>query len=241
MEIILIENGSKEKETFRLYEQLKQDPRIQILKWDQPFQPWRVNNWAATQANGEILLFLNNATQVINQDWLEQMLQFSIRQDIGAVGAKIYYPDGSIEHGGIIIGIGRGAGYSYRHYPKSDPGYFLQLVTLRNVSAVSGICLMLRKQVFQEVDGFDGNYSNELGDVDLCLRIMQKGYRNVWTPYAELFHYESGSTSKALKKSEKEIRYFKQTWAEFLASGDPYYNPNLTLECENYDLNLPCS
>jgi GT2 family glycosyltransferase len=173
LEIILVENGSKEQETFKLYEQLKQNPRIHIIKWDWPFNYSRVNNWAAAQASGEVFLFLNNDTQVINKDWLEQMLQFAIRPDVGAVGAKLYYPDGTIQHGGIIIGIGGVVGYAHRHFPKNHPGYFYQLVLPHNVSAVTAICLMLRKQVFQEVNGFDENYPLAFGDVDLSGRLMR--------------------------------------------------------------------
>ncbi len=203
-----------------------------------------MNNWAARQANGEVFLFLNNDTQVINNDWLEEMLQFAMRPDVGAVGAKLYYPDGTIEHGGIIVGIGGVAGYSHRHFPPDDPGYFFQLVLPHNVSAVTAACLMIRKQVFQEVNGFDENYFLGFGDVDLCLRILQKGYLNVWTPYAEIYHYKtetskSGYTIKASKKLKKEVKYFKQTWANFLQKGDPYYSPNLTTERENFDLHLP--
>jgi glycosyltransferase involved in cell wall biosynthesis len=243
-EIFLIENRSKEQETFKLYEQIKQDPRVHIIKWDWPFNYSRVNNWAATQASGEVFLFLDNDIQVINKDWLEQMFQFAIRPDVGAVGAKLYYPDGTIEHGGIIIGLGGVAGYSHRHSPKDDPGYFYQLALPHNVSAVASTCLMLRKQVFQEVDGFDENYPLALGDIDLCLRILQKGYLNIWTPYAELYHYKSETCKsrysiKDPEKLKKEIKFFKRIWAKFLQAGDPYYNPNLTLERENFDMNLP--
>ena len=242
-EIFLIENGSKEQETFKLYEQIKQDPKVHIIKWDWPFNYSRVNNWAAAQASGEVFLFLDNDTESIHKDWLEQMLQFALRPDVGAVGAKLYYPDGTIEHGGIIIGIGGVAGYSHRHSLKNDPGYFCQLVLPHNVSAVTSTCLMLRKQAFREVNGFDENYPLAFGDVDLCLRILQKGYLNVWTPYAELYHYKPETpgleyTIEKSKRFEKEIEYFKRTWAQFLQTGDPYYNPNLTLERENFDVNL---
>jgi GT2 family glycosyltransferase len=203
-----------------------------------------VNNWAVKHASGEVLLFLNNDTEIINKDWLEQMLQYAIRPDVGAVGAKLYEPDGMIQNGGIIIGIGGLAGYSHRHFPKNHPGYFFRLVLPSNVSAVTATCLMVRKQVFQEVDGFDENYALAFGDVDLCLNFLHKGYLNVWTPYAELYHYKSelfisGSTIKGPINFKMETKYFKRKWAMLLETGDPYYNPNLTLERENFDLHLP--
>jgi len=242
-EIILVENRNKEADTFKLYEHLKEDPRIHIINWDRPFNCSRVNNWAVRQASGDAFLFLNNDTQVINNDWLEQMLQFAIRPDVGVVGAKLYYPDGTVEHGGIIVGIGGTAGYSHRHFPRNDSGYFCQLALSHNVSAVTGTCLLVRKQVFQEVNGFDENYAHAFGDVSLCLSILQKGYLNVWTPYAELYHYKSETrgleyTIGKPNKLEKEIEYFKRTWGSFLQKGDPYYNPNLTLESEDYSLNV---
>ncbi len=240
-EIIIVENGSKDKETFRFYEQLKLEPRVHIIKRNKPFNYSRLNNWAAREASGDLFLFLSNNTQVINNEWLEQMLQFALRPDVGAVGAKQYYPDGTVEHGGITVGIGGKAGYSHRHFPHSDPGYFFQLVLPHNVSAVTATCLMLRKQVFQEVKGFDEKYLLKFGDVDLCLRIMRAGYVNVWTPYAELYHYVSEYNNKALQKVKKEMELFKRTWAKFLKKGDPYYNPNLSLESECFELNLPDS
>jgi glycosyltransferase involved in cell wall biosynthesis/SAM-dependent methyltransferase len=244
LEIILVENGSKEPETFTLYKQLEQNPKIHIIKWDSPYNNSRVNNWAVKHASGEVLLFLNSDTEIINKDWLEQMLQYAIRPDVGAVGAKLYEPDGMIQNGGIIIGIGGLAGYSHSHFPKNHPGYFFRLVLPSNVSAVTATCLMVRKQVFQEVDGFNENYTCALGDVDLCLNFLHKGYLNVWTPYAELYHFKSelfltGSTIKGPINFKRESKYFKRKWVKFLHTGDPYYNPNLTLERENFDLNLP--
>jgi glycosyltransferase involved in cell wall biosynthesis len=241
-EIVLIENGRKEKEIIELNKKMKEDSRFHILHWQKPYNISRLNNWATKHARGEIFLFLNDNTQVINKDWLEQMLQFAVRPDVGGVGAKLYYPDGTIQHGGIIIGINGIAGYSHRHFPPNDPGYFLQLVLPHNVSAVAATCLMIRRKVFQEVSGFDKNFSFAFGDVDLCLRILQKGYLNVWTPYAELTLYEADPLASGLaigspSKVGKEREYFLRTWTNFIIRGDPYYNPNLTLESEDYSLN----
>jgi GT2 family glycosyltransferase len=241
-EIILVENGSKEQATFNLYKRFEKDTRIHLIEWNKPFNYSRINNWAAAQANGEVILFLNNDIQAINGDWLEQMLQFAIRQDVGAVGAKLYYPDESIQHAGVIVGVGGIAGHSHKNYSRKHAGYFGRLVSVQNVSAVTAACMMIRKQVLQEVNGFDENYILAFGDVDLCLRILQKGYLNVWTPYAELYHHESKTrgyedTSKKIKRFNKEIEYFKQKWSDFLQKGDPYYNPNLTLEREDFSIN----
>jgi GT2 family glycosyltransferase len=241
IEIILVENESKEQKTFNLYEQLKRDARIRIVKWDQPFNYSHVNNWAVTQANGEVILFLNNDTQVINGDWLEEMLQFAMRPDVGAVGAKLYYPDESIQHAGVIVGLGGVAGHSHKYYPRQHPGYFRRLETVQNISAVTAACLMVRKQIFQEVNGFDETYALAFGDVDLCLSILKKGYLNVWTPYAELYHHESKTrgvedTLEKKKRFTNETNYFKHKWAERLSSGDPYYNPNLSLDYEDFRL-----
>lgn len=243
-EIFLVENGSKEQVTFNLYKRLlEKDSRVHLVEWNinEPFNYSRLNNWAAKQANGEALLFLNNDTQVINNDWLEQMLQFAMRPDVGAVGAKLYYPDNSIQHAGVIVGMGGVAGHVYNNFPRQHPGYFGQLVLQHNVSAVTGACLMIREQIFQEVNGFDENYPMAFGDVDLCLSILQRGYLNTWTPYAELYHHESKTrgyedTPEKKERFEKERNYFKHKWAKWLKIGDPYYNPNLTLDAENFSI-----
>ena len=218
---------------------------MRIIEWNmnEPFNYSRVNNWAARQASGEVLLFLNNDTQVINNDWLEQMLQFVMRPDVGAVGAKLYYPDDSIQHAGVIVGVGGVAGHGYKNFPRQAPGYFGQLVLPRNVSAVTAACLMIRKQVFLEINGFDEKYVLAFGDIDLCLNILQKGYLNVWTPYAELYHYESKTrgyedTFEKLVRFRTETDYFKQKWAKFLLQGDPYYNLNLSLDYEDFRLKV---
>lgn len=240
-EIFLIENGSRQQETFGLYERLEKDARIHVINWNEPFNYSRINNWAVKQTNGEIVLFLNNDTQVINQDWLEQMLQLAIRQDVGAVGAKLYYPDETIQHAGLIVGVGGVAGNSHKYFPVDHVGYFNRLISVQNVSAVTAACMMIRKKVFQEVDGFDDNYALSFGDVDLCLRILQRGYLNVWTPYAELYHHESKTrgyedTVDKFERFSKETMYFKHKWTGFLQKGDPYYNPNLTLLAEDFSI-----
>ncbi|MEJ5202901.1 MAG: glycosyltransferase family 2 protein [Anaerolineales bacterium] len=239
-EILIIENNSKEKETFRLYEHLVQEnKRIRVLEWNYSFNYHKVNNWAVKSANGEILLFLNNDTEVISNDWLEQMLMHATRDDIGTVGAKLYYPDDTIQHAGIILGIAGFAGHGYRGFPRSHPGLAGQLFLVRNVMANTGACLMVDRNKFDMVKGFDESYILALGDVDLCLKLFEKGYLNLWTPYAELYHHESKTrgyedTPEKQKRFLAEVEYFRRKWLHLLEKGDPYYNPNLSLEYEDY-------
>jgi GT2 family glycosyltransferase len=241
-EILIIENNSKEKETFRLYESLIQEnKRIRVLEWNYSFNFHKVNNWAVKSANGEILLFLNNDTEVISSDWLEQMLMHATRNEIGTVGAKLYYPDSTIQHAGIILGIAGFAGHGYRGFPRSHPGLAGQLLLVRNVMANTGACLMVDRNKFDIVKGFDESYTLALGDVDLCLKLFEKGYLNLWTPYAELYHHESRTrgyedTPEKQKRFLAEVEYFRRKWLHLLEKGDPYYNPNLSLEHEDYRL-----
>jgi len=242
-EIILIENKNMEKKETKLYKQIAQGNRIDTVKWEGSSNYSSANNKAVEQTKGEVLLFLDDAIQVINQDWLEEMLQFVLRSDVGAVGAKLYYPDDTIQHGGLILGIDNLVRYSHKHFPKNSTGYFGQLVLAHNISALPASCLMVRKQVFQEVGGFNKNYSLAFGDIDLSLKILEKKYLNVWTPYAKLYHHKSKKRDhKTITKKEnrfaKEKAYFEQQWADFLEKGDPYYNPNLTLDREDFSIAL---
>lgn len=202
-----------------------------------------INNFAAKQADGNILLFLNNDMEVVNEDWLDQMVQHAQRPEIGAVGAKLHYPDNcGIQHAGIIIGIGGYAGHAHKRTPSDKPGYFGRTQLIQNFSAVTGACLMTRKDVFLSVGGFN---ENELkvaaNDVDYCLRVRKKGLRIVYTPFSELIHYESISrgyedTYEKIERFNKEKTYFAKQWLKILNSGDPYYNPNLTLDREDFSL-----
>jgi GT2 family glycosyltransferase len=240
-EMIIIENGSCETKTFALYEKLKKRDDVQIIEWNQPFNYAAVNNFAVNYARGEVLLFLNNDTQVINSDWLERMLEHAVRHDVGAVGAKLYYPDHTIQHAGIIVGLCGVAGYCHKFFPGENSGYKGRLKIVQNFSAVTAACLMIRNEVFQEVGGFDERYSLAYNDVDLCLKIREKGYVIVWTPYAELYHdesktrgYEDDPEKQGRFQQEKEL--FRQKWSGVLERGDPYYNPNLTLEREDFSV-----
>ena len=190
-EIIIVENGSVEPETFAYYEEISASPAVRIIKWTEPFNFSAVNNYAARHASGDVLLFLNNDVEVISQDWLERMLEYAVRKDIGCVGAKLYYPDDTIQHGGVTVGLGGVAGHSYNGFKREADGYFGRLKLVQNLSAVTAACVMIRKEVFEEVGGFEEGYPLAFNDVDLCLKIRKHGYLIVWTPFAELYHYES--------------------------------------------------
>jgi GT2 family glycosyltransferase len=235
-EILIVENNSRSEAIFALYRQLQtRDKRVRLLEYSRsPFNYSEINNYAAGQASGSVLLFLNNDTRVLNPDWLERMLEYAQRPDVGAVGAKLYYPNGLIQHAGIIVGMGVAAGQYYVGYPGDKPGYRYNLIVPQNLSAVTAACLMLRQSVFDEAGGFESEYQLAFGDIDLCLKIRQHNYLVVWTPFAELIHHES-LTRGFEDTPEKEVRFYNeanyliQRWADFFAAGDPYYNPNLTL------------
>ncbi len=254
-EILIVENNSHSPQIFSLYSQLQaRDGRVHILEFPSgEFNYSGINNYAARQASGEFLLFLNNDTQVINPDWLERMLEYAQRPDVGAVGAKLYYPNLLIQHAGVLLGIGAGASHHSVGAAADDPGYRFNLVLPQNLSAVTAACLMLRRTVFEEVAGFDLEYPVVFGDVDLCLKIRQKGYQIVWTPYAELIHYESltrGYDDSLLKEArfQQQASLLTTRWADLLAAGDPFFNPNLTLvmgtisvKSEKCDQTVRCS
>ena len=239
-EIIVIENNSTEKESFEYYETLKQNPRIRIVTYDKPFNYSAVNNEGARAAKGEQFLLLNNDTEVLSPDWIQEMLMYAQRSDVGAVGAKLYYPDGTIQHAGIGIGIKMLAGHWHKNFPKDRPGYFGRLTYAQDVSAVTAACMMVPKRIYEQLGGLDESFSVVFNDVDLCLRIREAGYLIVWTPWAELTHYESKSRGSDEDTPEKKAFFVKETnrfqrkWNKILTEGDPYYNPNLTREKEDF-------
>lgn len=242
-EIIIVENGSKDKNTFDFYRQLELYTNIKVIEWDKPFNYAAVNNFAVKHTKGEVLLFLNNDVEVITSDWLERMLEHAVRKGVGAVGAKLYYPDNTVQHAGVILGIGGIAGHSHKYYSRNSHGYFNRLGIIQNLSAVTGACLMIKRKVFDEIQGFDEGYSHAFNDVDMCMKIREKGYLIIFTPYAELYHYESKTrgvedTQEKQERFRKEIELFKEKWGHILEKGDPYYNPNLTLEKEDFSISL---
>ena len=238
-EIIVIENNSDQKETFEYYEKIqKLDADIKVVTWEKGFNYSAINNFGAKYATGELLLLLNNDVEVINEEWLTKMVSLAQREDVGCVGAKLYYPDGTIQHGGIIVGLGGAAAHAHRGFNHKEYGYFLRLGITHNLSAVTGACLMVKKSVFDEVNGLDESFEVAYNDVDFCLRVLETGRVNVWTPYAELYHYESKSRGvddlATNERFQGEFKRFRERYADFLEKGDPYYNANLTLDREDF-------
>lgn len=242
-EIIIVENGSVDETTFHLYKHLKTDDRIKVCTWDKAFNYSAINNFAVRQSQGNFILFLNNDMEVINPDWLERLMDHAVRKDVGIVGAKLYYPNDTVQHGGVLLGVNDIACHAHRGFARDADGYFGRLKVIHNVSAVTGACMMIKRDVFYEVDGFDENLPIAFNDIDLCLKVRQKGYLIVWTPLCELYHYESitrgeEDTDEKRQRFGKEVRYFKSKWAEVLKKGDPYYNPNLTVQKEDFSIRL---
>ncbi len=245
-EIIVIENNSTEKGTFDYYKTLEGQDKITIVTYEGEFNYARINNFGAGVATGKYLLLLNNDTQVISMNWLEAMLMYAQRPDVGAVGAKLYYGDRTIQHAGVVVGLGAHGTAGHTHYKINydNLGYMGKLCYAQNVSAVTGACLMVKKSIYDAVGGLDEEFKVALNDVDFCLRIMEKGYLNVFTPFAELYHFESASRgidvvddAKA-KRYEEESALFRKKWKTLLEKGDPYYNPNFSLDHSDYSLRV---
>lgn len=241
-EVIIVENNSTEKETFEYYEALtKKHCNIKIVKWEGNFNYSAINNFGVSYAKGEYILLLNNDVEIINGSCLEEMLMFAQRKDVGAVGAKLYYSDDTVQHAGVILGLGGTAGHAHKHFGRNHPGYMARASIAQNLTACTAACLMMRRDVFDEVGGLDEEFEVAFNDVDLCMKIRKKGYLVVFTPYAELYHYESKSrgndgTPEKLERFRGEIDRFKEKWQKQLDDGDPYYNPNLTLTRDDFSL-----
>ncbi|MCM1989284.1 glycosyltransferase family 2 protein [Oceanirhabdus seepicola] len=233
-EIIIVENNSESKEIFEYYKNISKNNKIKILCWENEFNYSAINNFGAKNCDGEYILFLNNDTEIISEDAIEEMVSIIERKEVGIVGAKLYYSDDTIQHAGVILGIGGVAGHVYKHFDRNSVGKSAKLKVSQNFSAVTGAAMLIKRKVFEEVNGFDENYEVAFNDVDLCLRVRKKDYNIVWTPYAEFYHYES-KTRGIENTIEKQIRFnrevnrFRKIWKSILDEGDPYYNCNLTL------------
>jgi len=241
-EILIINNQVDCHQTLNFIDTIEQkNHNIQVLKWNHPFNYSAINNYGASQANGSILGLINNDIEVITPDWLTEMVSHALRPEIGCVGSKLYYPNNKIQHAGVILGIGGVAGHAHKYFNKEQSGYFSRLKLTQNFSAVTAACLIVRKKVFEQVNGLDqNNLPIAFNDVDFCLRIRNAGYRNIWTPYAELYHHESISrgeenTPEKQNRAMAEIQYTKYKWGSSLIK-DPAYNPNLTLHYEDFSL-----
>ncbi|SHK15612.1 glycosyltransferase family 2 protein [Hespellia stercorisuis] len=243
VEYIIIENNSTKKETFDYYEKLQQEnKKAKVVFWEgKEFNYSAINNYGVSHASGEYFLLLNNDTEIISKHCIEELLGYCMRPEVGAVGARLFYADDTIQHAGVLLGLGGIAGHPFVGYKKSDPGYFGRIVMSQDCTAVTAACMMVKKSVFEEVSGLNEELAVAFNDVDFCLRIRSAGYLIVYNPYATLHHYESKSrgyedTDEKVKRFHSEMLKFSTTWAKELADGDPYYNPNLSLSRTDYML-----
>ncbi len=246
LEVIIIENNSTEKETLALYKELTQSDswkalHIQVVRRRGGFNYAAINNFGAQYAHGAYLLLLNNDIEMMQPGWLEEMLSVCARKEVGAVGARLYYPDHTYQHAGIVIGIGGVAGSMFVDMKQGREGYMHKAALLQDLSAVTAACMMMRREVFEAVGGFEEKLAVAFNDVDLCLRLREQGYLVVYDPYAELIHHESKSrgtedTKQKVRRFQNEIEYMRTRWESLLIHGDPMYNKNLSVSKWNYAL-----
>lgn len=242
-EIILIDNGSDEPESLEYFAQLDQEENIRVMRDEGPFNYSALNNAAVRIANGELLGLINNDIEVISPEWLSEMVSIALQPGVGAVGARLWYPDDRLQHGGVITGLGGVAGHSHKNLPKGAPGYFCRAELIQELSAVTAACLIIRKSTFEQVGGLEEEHLKiAFNDVDFCLKVKEAGYVNVWTPFAELYHHESATrgledTPQKQARFTKEIEYIKSRWPDIIK--DYAYSPNLTLDSEDFGLAWP--
>ena len=243
-EVLVIDNGSNEPETFAVFDRwkTKEPTRFRCLPLDIPFNYSKLNNYAVEHTQADYLVFLNNDIEVATPDWLTAMVEQVQRPVIGAIGARLLYPDGTIQHAGVVAGVGGVAGHSHKHYPGDHVGYFSQIQAINNYTAVTAACLMCRREVFEAVGGFEEDLAIAFNDIDFCFKIAAKGYRNLYLPHVMLYHAESKSrgyedTPEKQARLQKEIFYMQRKWKEIIAH-DPCYSPHLTKEREDYSINV---
>ena len=243
-DVLVIDNGSVEPSAFEVFDrwQIKEPQRFRCQRLDIPFNYSILNNYAVEHCQGDYLLFLNNDTEVLTPDWIDAMLEQAQRPSIGAVGARLLYPDGTLQHGGVIAGLGGLAAHSHRHYPGDAPGYYCQILTINNYSAVTAACMMCRRDVFLKVGGFEEALAGNYNDVDFCFKLLEKGYRNVYLPHVKLYHHESKSrgmedTLEKKSRFQQEFAHIRRKWTA-LIDNDPCYSPHLTRDREDYSINV---
>ena len=248
-EILLVDNQSSEPAMLEYLESVKKEnnPKLKVIAYDHPFNYSAINNYAASQAEGEYILLLNNDTEVINEEWLSAMMEYALEKGVGAVGAKLYFPNDTIQHAGVMLGVSI-AGHAFKGFPRKSPGYFSMLTVARGYSAVTGACLLTKKSIYHEIGGLN---EDELGvaynDVDYCLRLREKNYRVVFTPFAELYHYESltrgyddvteAENPEKYRRVKREQEYMHTTWKKYIEC-DPMYNINLSRIHEDFSLRI---
>jgi glycosyltransferase involved in cell wall biosynthesis len=243
-EILILDNGSVCLETLAFFKEIQQeDARVKVLRYDFPFNYSAINNFGVKNSKGKIIGLVNNDIEVISPSWLTEMVSHVSRPEIGCVGAKLYYANNTIQHAGVICGLGGVANHSHKHFPKNSAGYFSRLITTQNLSAVTAACLLVSRAIYEEIGGLDEkNLAVAFNDVDFCLKVSTAGYRNLWTPYAELYHHESISrgvedTPEKQVRFHKEVAYMTNKWGDRLTR-DPYYSPHLTRHREDFSIGL---
>jgi GT2 family glycosyltransferase len=239
-EIVVADNGSTSPETLAFLEQRVRAGEMRVVRYDGPFNYAAVNNHAIRYTHSDVVVLLNNDIEVIDGDWLRELVSHAVRPDVGCVGAMLYYPDDTIQHAGIVLGIGGVAGHAYPRWPRGSGGYFNRARLVQTMSAVTGACLAVRRAVYDEVGGLDETFAVAFNDVDFCLRVRARGYRNLWTPYAELYHHESASrgyedTPSKRRRFDREAARMVRRWGPALRR-DPAYNLNLSLVTEPFTL-----
>ena len=242
-EIIVVDNGSTDGATLAYLKGLELRPSVRVLSYDRPYNYSAINNFAARSTAGDFLCLLNNDTEVLEPDWLTEMVRYAVREDVGAVGAKLLYDDGTIQHAGVVVGLGEGAGHAHRFQPADDPGYFRQAHVAQFVSAVTAACLVTEKRKFDAVGGLDAeNLAIAYNDVDLCLKLQAAGWRNVYVPHAVLLHHESKSRGsdvapEHIERYSRELRVLQERWGT-ATYDDPLHNPNLNRYSETFVIRL---
>lgn len=245
-EIVIVENNSTTKEIKEYYTKLLDtEHKISIVTYQGEFNYSAVNNLGVRHTTGDYILLLNNDTEVITVNWMEELLMYAQREDVGAVGAKLYYADKTIQHAGVVIGLGahRTAGHTHYKQHRQNLGYMGRLCYAQDVTAVTGACLLVKKSLYEAVGGLDEGFAISLNDVDFCLKLRSRNLLNVFTPFAELFHHESVSrglddNGEKAERYNRESAKFREKWEKELAQGDPYYNPNFSLDRSDYSLKI---
>ena len=241
-EVVIVDNASVEKKTLQYFDAIQSKSNVRVLNYPHKFNYSAINNYAVSQCDdSDYVLLLNNDTEVINDGWLTEMLSIAQQEDVGCVGAKLYYSNNLIQHAGVILGVGGVAGHSHKYFANQSNGYFSRLKLRQDISAVTAACLLVKKSIYEKVNGLnEKDLTVAFNDVDFCLKVRELGFRNVWTPFAELYHYESISrgaedTPEKVKRFNQEVEYMQHKWGNKLLA-DPYYNKNLTLTSEDFSL-----
>jgi len=243
-EVLVIDNNSNESGTFKLFDYWKdkEPDKFRVERHKTPFNFSKINNYAAEIARGNLLLFLNNDVKIITENWLDEMVGQAERKSIGAVGTMLLYSNNTVQHAGVILGIGGVAGHAFRNFPASHTGFCGRMVVISNYSAVTAACMMVRREVFEDVGRFDEDLPIAFNDVDFCIKVREKGYYNVFLPHVRLYHYESSSrgyedTPEKMKRYKRDVKYMQEKWGDLLLH-DPFYSPNLTLKREDFSLKI---